>query len=414
MKGGTLLLLRCWLVFSLAYFPSLLLLWQCLWRALRIVGGVKLSPAGFYGCGLFLNLLACLLAYAATLLAARRQGKSGWRGCLAFAWRFLLFSFLCCVPFSLLLAPCQLPMSSKIRLSSFLAALLGSLLAWWRVLSIPSPGRRENGTKDIAASIALLFVLSSSSTPADSISPWKTLLENQKEISYPKRWDALRSLPLLASPTEEASAIGFLESGQCLPGLSPQEDASLRNDLFNHLFRLQSLRDRLAEVLCRCCADPNIPLLWRAYSLQFMGRCHHEVSSSRREQFVQCLRVAIGGEEETLAGTALIAANAVHEEDGLSREELARMANSLCTNPQMSASVRATALAIGAGTGEKGFGVLARRILQRDEQSAILRIAAIAALGRNAEDLALLRLLSRDTDSRIRRAAHAALQRNFP
>jgi len=198
--------------------------------------------------------------------------------------------------------------------------------------------------------------------------------------------------------------------------------SALKNEAANVLHRQPSCRRPFADALVAMYHNTEHDMVWRGYCIQHLSvLCQseaadgHTVPASRleRDPIISCLHDALGQIDRPMAGTAVIALARMADENGdLGGLRVADAALQLARDARACDEARATALQVAANADSREVLPLARRIA-RGAGSALLRMSAIAAVGRMGEgtDSEWLEPLTHHTDMRIRTAAMHAVKR---
>lgn len=177
---------------------------------------------------------------------------------------------------------------------------------------------------------------------------------------------------------------------------------------------VQELSQRMMDMI----ADKSYDDVWRNYCGQFMGIFYSRMSQEQQERCVKLLREASGEAKTCIPGTAFIALKHISTLDAkaVDRNELAKEAFAAFSSPEATDVNMISELQICAELGHSPALDAARKLAQEKNASLSLKASAIAAVGLlgNASDKAMLEPLSKSSDTRISRAASAALKRLEP
>lgn len=193
--------------------------------------------------------------------------------------------------------------------------------------------------------------------------------------------------------------------------------ATEKNDLADALLAKKHLPEGFGEKFMAMLDDPAQGLIWHNYILQKLDALylHADASVADREAALARLWSATKSPRTTLAGTALMTLQRLHEKDVsiVDGEELAQRAHTVATDAAFSNSDRLTALHVLAKLGDERALQLARQWLKSSGVSMNLRMTAIAILGDigDAADMDMIRQLRKHPDIRIRMAVKTALKK---
>jgi hypothetical protein len=207
---------------------------------------------------------------------------------------------------------------------------------------------------------------------------------------------------------------GALSSGEIDRVMALLDDRTLneaiRNDLLVALEEQARPVGDLASLLITHWRDSSHSPTWRDYCLQHMAEVH-AIEPAHRERLVKTLAEAASG-DGAHAETAMLSLERISERDESIRPILSAAAQSAVENRAQDPEKAVTALQIASDMGSGEALAAARKIAADATQPSRLRMSAVATLASSAkaEDRAILRKLTGDADSRVRRAARLNLK----
>lgn len=239
--------------------------------------------------------------------------------------------------------------------------------------------------------------------------------------TLPSRRQALQKLDknLAEHDVEALTAYVALHFVPEAEQISFADGMAMKNDILQILVKQDSVSPELPRKLAKIIRDTRQEPVVRDYCIQHLA--YFLEASPPPPPDIRALVLAVYGEmlserSTTLAGTALIGLASATREDPSLHQETLEHAVAIAADDTASDAARTTALHIAADGDPQAMLPTARMLAQTGE-SSLLRLAAIAVLGKsgNATDIELLHSLSGETDvtaqKQIRRAIDTITRR---
>jgi len=236
-------------------------------------------------------------------------------------------------------------------------------------------------------------------------------------LSYSKSGGSARERvkALLArslTPEDIEVAYTFLHTEKVPQGMSMQYYHWLVDELITVL-RFQ-VRDgqQLAQNLSQLAKNTERDSIVRDYALQHLGHLHQQEKGDRAE-IETVLWSALDQKNDTFAGTALLALKGAHQDGRLTRtnHNLSTRVQEIAANDDYSLASRVTAVGLANNFSSPRAQILARQVVEDKSAPAMLRIASMAVLSKDADNKDLFEKLRYATDKRIRVAAVSNLKK---
>ena len=231
----------------------------------------------------------------------------------------------------------------------------------------------------------------------------------------PSRLAALRALRGKTLGADEIDALWtFLAKTPEETGIPLANLNHLRNDTLTVLVLHRPVLPDLVPRLCAMYRDKTQDRTWRDYCIQFLGQACPAASEADRALALATIHEAAAIHTLPTAGTALIALSNNLSAPGIDPDRLAQLAVALAADPDASPGARMTAFAVCARLRVPEALPHARSAAAgTTAESVTVRMAAIAAIGTLGDhtDRELLGRLGKNVETRLRRAAHTALDR---
>lgn len=250
---------------------------------------------------------------------------------------------------------------------------------------------------------------------ADSVAPaaepntiperLRAIFQTNGTASFNERLTAVHSLDMALTGAEIEALYRFL--------LSYDRDSLVKNDILNLLRAQQNSAPRFVEILSALYEDRQQDPPLRDYAIQHAALSYAGSRAQDKERIVALLWSAAGESNSAIAGTALLGLEQLAQGYAfIDRTKVAETALSISSNQRASALSRITAIQI-CGQLHYSGAIQAAELLSSSKESVSLRMAAIATLGDTGTSAQneLLRRLTEDSEPRIQRAAHSALER---
>ncbi|MFH0939200.1 MAG: hypothetical protein V1899_07965 [Planctomycetota bacterium] len=247
--------------------------------------------------------------------------------------------------------------------------------------------------------------------PADSVQVIEPgdkslLIVLDSEASYQERLLAIKRLP---NPLNQSQVEALRELIR-----TKGVHATIRNDLVLVLNRQPEKPLGIAKELIQMYRDESEDATWRDYCLQHLEKVYD--FSSEKELIEATLFEAAAGKankNNNYPGTAMLSLARLAQRNSQVAErlnELARRAVAACADDPERA---VTALQVARANKDKSVLPDARRIAADEKALVRLRMSAIGVLGElgGQEDMALLKQLAKNADSRVQNAAKAGLEK---
>ncbi len=241
-----------------------------------------------------------------------------------------------------------------------------------------------------------------------------------KDKSYNTRMNALRRMRgqlsgCNLSEKELEALLSFLHKDPKTEKLSIMELDAIKNDVVCLLIDQKRRDIKLSHHLIAMYFDKKMDTIWREYCVQFMGNWYNKTASDdERELLHYTLNESLKGGEH-IAGTAILQMSRLvgDEKTGFKKKEVRDKAYKLLSDPNTGDQVKMTAFQVAANLDHPEVTKLAREVIQEKGGNVLLKMSAIAVLGKrgNVSDIQMLNQLTKSTDTRLRKPARAAIKK---
>ncbi len=258
------------------------------------------------------------------------------------------------------------------------------------------------------------FVVEYRKVPAFPIPPklLRILGLDEHASNYEERITDIETLAPRLSTQEINALFAFLHKRSHDDPLPLLEFNAVKNDVAAALLNQENFPHEYPLHFVAIFHDRSFDSVWRDYSVQFLGQCYLKISDPEQAAMVREVFQLALDDAEGIPAAALIALAELADKPGFEKRQIAEKACKMAATPGSPEPVRTTALQIAAKLAANDTAKTARTILKSTSSSVMLKISAIAALGRSGghDDIKPLEPLLKSSDTRIRSAAKSAIR----
>ncbi len=259
---------------------------------------------------------------------------------------------------------------------------------------------------------AFAFLLTFACLTTTLLADIEQITSDTSELNYSQRLTLVRNLSPSLSKEQVGTLMGFLESNKPLDGISDDELATIKNDVFDHLIKMRDFPSGLLDLTLAMIKNKKNTVVWRDYGIQKLPDIYMVTSNKEhRDRIQQALPTLAHETTGTFAGTALLGMHQLTPAV-FTPTATADSAIHILDSSSVIEANQVTALQILANYQPGEAHNRAKFILTDPESTTgvMLKTSALATLGKigSRDDLTIVEKYVRSYEYRLKRAATAA------